>query len=667
MSAQAKRCAQCGREAPPDLFRCPDCDAWLPAQNPADRLAARLAKALGEGFRLEEQIGRGGCAYVFRVRDLRLDRDLAVKVLLPSLAGSEELAARFRRETRVAAALTHPNIVPIYFLGPDDGLPWFAMPRIHGESLAERLKREGPQPYAVTLGIGRDVAAALDAAHTTGVIHRDVKPANILLELATGRALLTDFGIAKAVSGDSSFRTASGMVVGTPYYVSPEQAAADPAVGARSDVYSLSVVLYEMLAGDPPFKGPTAQALFAAHQAHEPPPLMARRPDLRPGVADTLMAGLAKDPAARPATAGELIARIERAQGRASLRRSGATILSQMSTADPQLYRSAQAAGSSGGLDPQGSLSEWIETVAAAEREVEDAFASGSPERALEAVAGVAQHAGTERPAYRHPIEAALQRMGARADLVEGLIDAWQRGTGRDPAAIEQHLRAILPAARPGLLTVAEQRRDPAIILLLDRLGLLDETAGRAFAEHRSPAVAQAFADALRESARAGAVVEGWLLRLARHESPAVRVAAAASAAARRGAVATVVGRHLIADKQPAVRRAGLGVLGASGRRDAIVDLEGVLKRGVREDKLVALEALAALGLAEAVPPLVGVLRDQPFFGGSGHADLRRAAARALATLPHPAAREALAACRDDKDDEVRAVAREAGQQTFDA
>ena len=656
MKERPKRCTQCGREAPGDLFRCPNCQVWLPAQSATDRLAARVSAALGEGYRLEEQMGRGGCAMVFRVRDLRLERDLAIKVLLPALAGSEELAARFRRETRVAAGLSHPNIVPIYFLGPDDGLPWFAMPRVHGESLADRMKREGPQPYAVALGIARDVAAALDAAHATGVIHRDVKPANILLELATGRALLTDFGIAKAMSGDANFRTASGIVVGTPYYVSPEQAAADPNVDGRSDVYSLAVVLYEMLAGEPPFTGPSAQAVFAAHQAHTVPPLVTKRPDLRPAVADTLIAGLAKDPAHRPGTPGELVALIERAQGRASLRRSGATIVPRMSLDDPHLFRSADAAGHDP-LNPEGELPVWIEAVAETERTIEAALAQG-PEQVVEAVACLARHTGLERAAYRNPVETALQRLGERAELVAILIDVWQRGVGRDPATIEQHVRALLPAARRALVDLADQRRDPAVFLLLDRLGLLDEAAGRSFAEHRSPAVAQAFAEALRESTRAGAVVEGWLLRLARHESAAVRVAAGSTAAARRGAVATVLGRHLVSDKQPVVRRAGLAVLGASGRRDAIVDLDGTLKRGDRDDKLAAIEALAALGLAEVVPVLVAILNGRSMFGGSGHAVLRRAAARALSTLPHEAARKALVACRDDKDDEVRAVAR---------
>jgi HEAT repeat protein len=155
-------------------------------------------------------------------------------------------------------------------------------------------------------------------------------------------------------------------------------------------------------------------------------------------------------------------------------------------------------------------------------------------------------------------------------------------------------------------------------------------------------------------------VVEGWLVRLARHPSPAVRVAAGASAAARRGAVATLVGRQLLVDKEPAVRRAGIGVLGAAGRRDAVADLAGVVKRGTAPERLGAIEALAASGLAEAVPVLVSLLTERSMFGGVGRAELRRAAARALTTLPHQAARAALADHRDDKDEEVRAVARAA-------
>src|SRR5512135_3386815 len=191
-------CTACGAPAPADALRCASCGALLPPRDdPHDprRVAHAVADALGKGYEVVEEIGRGGFARVFKVRDAGLDRWLAVKVIAPELTASPEATQRFRREVRTVARLVHPNIVPIYFVPAAADLACCVMPLVDGESLATRLRREGALPVAVACGIAQDVAAALEVAHAAGVIHRDVKPDNILLDGRSGRAMLTDFGI----------------------------------------------------------------------------------------------------------------------------------------------------------------------------------------------------------------------------------------------------------------------------------------------------------------------------------------------------------------------------------------------------------------------------------------------------------------------------------------
>lgn len=278
-------------------------------------LAGAVAQALGPGYEMQGVVGRGGHAIVFRVYDRQLDRRLAVKALLPDLAASGTTAARFRREAQLAARLVHPRIVPIYFVGPaagnvgggGGGVPFYAMPLIEGESLATRIARQRRLSLAEAAAIARDVAEALDFAHGAGVIHRDVKPDNILLDNVSGHALLTDFGIAKALAGDVDL-TAVGTVVGTAQYLSPEQAAGDAQLDGRSDIYSLAVVVYEMLEGRPPFSGPSAHAIFAKHISAPVPPLE-HAPDGAGGAAvnRVLAKALAKDPRDRFSSASEFV------------------------------------------------------------------------------------------------------------------------------------------------------------------------------------------------------------------------------------------------------------------------------------------------------------------------------------------------------------------------
>ncbi|MBI4501019.1 MAG: protein kinase [Gemmatimonadetes bacterium] len=273
--------------------------------DPVKGLALEVGRALGPDYQVQDPIGQGGYAVVFRVRDRNLERWLAVKVLRPELGAVEEIAERFRCEARTAARLFHPNIVPVYFVGRERDVPFLVMPLVAGESLSAAVRRRGPFPLPEAMRVARDVADALDFAHQAGVIHRDVKPDNILLESATGRSLLSDFGIARAVAHGSR-ETGPGVVLGTPHYVSPEQAAGEPELGPRSDVYSLGVVVYEMLAGRPPFDGPTARSILTQQVTAAPPPIGGRA-GLNGRIENVIRKALAKDPAERFSSAGELV------------------------------------------------------------------------------------------------------------------------------------------------------------------------------------------------------------------------------------------------------------------------------------------------------------------------------------------------------------------------
>src|SRR2546428_583041 len=228
--------------------------------NDADKsLAGHLIQALGSSYTVEGELGRGGMGVVYQARDERLKRQVAIKVLPPELAFREEIRIRFLREAETAARLSHPHIVPIHSVGEGpDGLVYFVMACVDGESLAARLKRRGRLPAEEARRAMIETADALGAAHAVGIIHRDVKPDNILLEGSRGRVVVTDFGIAKALSSTtgSATLTATGVAIGTPHYMSPEQAAGDREIDGRSDLYSLGVVSYQTLTGELPFSAP---------------------------------------------------------------------------------------------------------------------------------------------------------------------------------------------------------------------------------------------------------------------------------------------------------------------------------------------------------------------------------------------------------------------------
>jgi serine/threonine protein kinase/Flp pilus assembly protein TadD len=268
-------------------------------------LLERLTSALSDRYRMDREVGRGGMATVFRAQDLKHDRPVALKVLHPELAaalGSE----RFLREIKVAARLNHPHIVPLHDSGQADGLLYYVMPFVDGESLRQRLVRQKQLSLEEAIDIARDVAAALDYAHRQQVVHRDIKPENVMLH--EGEALVTDFGIAKAISAAGGQNiTQTGVAVGTPAYMSPEQAAGEGDPDGRSDLYSLGCMLYEMLGGSPPFTGPTTQAILSRRFTEEVPSIRAARPTVPEALDQALSRALARVPADRFSTGAQLI------------------------------------------------------------------------------------------------------------------------------------------------------------------------------------------------------------------------------------------------------------------------------------------------------------------------------------------------------------------------
>lgn len=269
---------------------------------PAEELLA-LQEAVAGRYAVERELGRGGMGVVFLARDIALDRLVAIKLLPPALAASADRRARFLREARTAARLSHPNIVPIHAVEESGGLVFFVMGYVAGETLGGRIRRLGRLPAAEVTAIVREVAWALAYAHRQGVVHRDVKPENILLERDGGRAMVTDFGIAQ-VSGDAA-DTPAGQVVGTARAVSPEQAAGEP-VDGRSDLYSLGVTAYLAATGQWPLDGDTAAAVLAQHLTQVPEPVLLLRPDLPAPLAHAIERCLAKTPSDRFASGEEL-------------------------------------------------------------------------------------------------------------------------------------------------------------------------------------------------------------------------------------------------------------------------------------------------------------------------------------------------------------------------
>jgi serine/threonine-protein kinase len=286
-------------------------DPAAPSTNDAE-LRAHVERALRSHYELDMEIGRGGMGIVYLARDTRLKRRVAIKVLPPELAFRSEIRSRFLREAETAASLSHPHIVPIYGVDEVEGLVFFAMAYVDGDNLAKVLHEKGVLPIEEVRRITREVAEALAYAHSRGVVHRDIKPDNVLLDKETGRAMVTDFGIARAVTdGGDSRLTATGMAIGTPAYMSPEQAAGEREIDGRSDLYSLGILAYQMLCGEPPFNATSTPAMLVKHISERPTPVEQRRVDVPEDLGRAVMLLLEKDPAMRFPSASALVAALD--------------------------------------------------------------------------------------------------------------------------------------------------------------------------------------------------------------------------------------------------------------------------------------------------------------------------------------------------------------------
>ena len=308
---------------PPSAYLTSDADD-LPAARFRDRvteqpppkpdavLSARLAQALAPAYQLDHELGRGGMAIVYCARDTRLKRRVAVKLLPPDLAFRADIRSRFLREAETAAQLNHPSIVPIYSVDERDGLVYFVMAYVQGGTLGDRLRQQGALPIDEARRMLRELADALAYAHRAGVVHRDIKPDNILLDADTGRAMITDFGIARAATGTEGTRlTATGAALGTPAYMSPEQCSGDRDIDGRSDLYSLGAMAYQMLTGEPPFAGASTPAIMVKHVTEAPKPLRDRRAEIPQDLEWIVLKLLAKDPADRFATGEQVVAALD--------------------------------------------------------------------------------------------------------------------------------------------------------------------------------------------------------------------------------------------------------------------------------------------------------------------------------------------------------------------
>ena len=275
----------------------------------AENLKDRLQRVLGDVYVFERELGSGGMSRVFLASELSTQRRVVIKVLPSELAGAVN-TERFRREIRFAEQLQHPLVVPLLTAGITDGIPYYVMPLIEGESLGSRLARNGELPVEDTIEILCDVLTALSYAHERGIVHRDIKPDNILI--ASDHALVADFGVAKALTDSDPFGglTAVGAPIGTLAYMSPEQAAGDPRIDHRTDLYSVGAVAYQMLTGQQVFGDRSTREIFAALAMETPENIARRRPNLPKPLASAIMRSLSRKPADRPQTASEMIAEL---------------------------------------------------------------------------------------------------------------------------------------------------------------------------------------------------------------------------------------------------------------------------------------------------------------------------------------------------------------------
>lgn len=327
MTTAARACPACQTPLPDEAQFCLRCgvatptDPGVPPRTAATGVVevAQVRKALSGRYRIERVLGEGGMATVYLAHDEKHNRKVAVKVMRPELAATLG-ADRFLREVQVAAQLSHPNILPMFDSGESNGVLYYVMPYVEGETLKEHTAKEGQLSIGEAMRLGREVAEALAYAHARGIIHRDIKPGNILLQ--SGHALVADFGIARALGDEGEVLTKTGLAVGTPQYMAPEQATGEREVDGRADVYALGAVMYEMMAGEPPFTGPTARAIITRSLTEEPRSLTVSRAGFPALVNSAVMKALAKSPSDRYANAQQMADALDRALEGS---RSGAT------------------------------------------------------------------------------------------------------------------------------------------------------------------------------------------------------------------------------------------------------------------------------------------------------------------------------------------------------
>ena len=320
MPATQHRCPACDQELSEDAQFCETCGSptqvgmsevarEAQSEDPIDprdaEFEATLRSAIGSDYELGEPIGQGGFAKVFKANDVRLDRSVAIKVIRPDLAGARAFLDRFKREGVALAKLRHPGIVPIYDIRECGDLIYYVMPFIDGENLKDRLERLGRLPPFEAHRILSELSDAITAAHRSGIIHRDIKPENIILEGNLRKVLLMDFGIAKSAEAENQRLTGSGVLVGTPTYMSPEQAAGDMEIDQRADIYALGVLAYHMVVGELPFKG-TPQQIMIKHITDTPTPVRELNPSVPKALSDTIARCLEKKPSERFETAMDL-------------------------------------------------------------------------------------------------------------------------------------------------------------------------------------------------------------------------------------------------------------------------------------------------------------------------------------------------------------------------
>ena len=403
-------------------------------------LRDRLQTSLGESYRLDRELGGGGMSRVFVAQDTRLGRQVVVKVLSPDLAAGVN-SERFDREILVAAQLQHPHIVPVLAAGETDGLPYFTMPYIAGDSLRRRLDGGKPLPVMEAVAVLRDVARALAYAHEHGVVHRDIKPDNVLI--AGGAAAVTDFGIAKALSSSRTFGTEHltrvGNSLGTPAYMAPEQVAADPNADHRIDIYSFGAMAYELLTGFPPFHGRPPHAVLTAHLAEQPVPVETRAPEVPPALAALVMKCLAKNPADRPQTADEIVRTLERIDLSGDWKAPAAVPVARTNRRTMAIVAAVAVVFAVGG---------WA---------LWERFRDRAPAPDRDTVAVVPFRVASADPTLHYLREGMLDLLaakltgegGLRATDPRQLLDAWHRAGGSDSAELPPE-RALALARRLG-------------------------------------------------------------------------------------------------------------------------------------------------------------------------------------------------------------------------